>query len=43
MDLLLDAELQCKSTGMPDEAILRRAALRVAQGARALMKAPARR
>lgn len=43
LDLLLEAEMQCKTTGLPDEAILRRAALRVAQGARALMKAPARR
>jgi DNA polymerase-3 subunit delta len=43
LGLLLEAEMQCKSTGMPDEAILRRAALRVAQGARAIMKAPARR
>src|SRR5262249_52038081 len=40
---LLDAEIECKSTGMPDEAILRRAALRVVQGARALKRTPVRR
>ncbi len=43
IDLLLEADMQCKTTGLPDEAILRRAALRIAQGARALAKAPARR
>jgi DNA polymerase-3 subunit delta len=42
LDLLLEADMQCKTTGLPDEAILRRAALRVAQGARALARAPAR-
>jgi DNA polymerase-3 subunit delta len=44
LELLIEAEMQCKTTGLPDEAILRRAALRVAQGARAIMRAgPARR
>lgn len=43
VDLLLEADMQCKTTGLPDEAILRRAALRIAQGARALARAPARR
>ncbi len=41
--LLLEADMQCKTTGLPDEAILRRAALRVAQAARALARAPAKR
>ena len=43
VDLLLEAEMQCKTTGLPDEAILRRTALRIAQGARSLARAPARR
>lgn len=43
LELLLEAEMQCKTTGMPDEAILRRAALRVAQGARALVRTRPRR
>lgn len=34
LDLLTEAELDCKSTGMPDEAICRRALLRLAIGAR---------
>lgn len=34
-ELLLEAELQCKSTGMPEEAILGRALMRLAQAARA--------
>ena len=31
---ILDAELECKSTGMPDEAIARRLCLALAQAAR---------
>jgi DNA polymerase-3 subunit delta len=43
LDLLLEAEVQCKTTGLPDEAIVRRATLRVAQGARNIQRAKARR
>lgn len=35
MELLLEAEIDCKTTGLPPEAICSRALLRVAQGARA--------
>ena len=44
--LLVEAELQCKTTGMPDQAIVRRAAMRLANGAnlaRARMAAGGRR
>ncbi|HJQ56261.1 MAG TPA: hypothetical protein VJ890_05110, partial [Vineibacter sp.] len=43
LDMLLDAEIQSRTTGLPDEALVRRAALRVAQRARSLLRAPARR
>lgn len=35
LELLLEAEVQCKSTGMPEQAILSRALMRLAQAARA--------
>ncbi len=43
LGLLLEAEEQCKTTGLPDEAIVRRATLRIAQGARNIQRARARR
>jgi DNA polymerase-3 subunit delta len=43
LDLLVETEMQCKTTALPREAILRRAALRIAQAARAGTKATARR
>ncbi|MBL8674661.1 MAG: DNA polymerase III subunit delta, partial [Rhodospirillales bacterium] len=38
---IMEAEIDCKTTGMPDDAIARRVAMRVATGARA-MRARAR-
>lgn len=35
LELLLEAEIQCKSTGMPERALLSRALMRIAQAARA--------
>ena len=34
LDRILDAEIQCKSTGLPDEAIARRLCLALASSAR---------
>jgi DNA polymerase-3 subunit delta len=41
LDMLLDAEIQSRTTGLPDEALVRRAALRVAQRARGLLRGQA--
>lgn len=38
LGLILDAEMQCKTTGFPDEAIVRRLCLRLAQAARGLQR-----
>jgi DNA polymerase-3 subunit delta len=35
LSILLEAELDCKTTGMPDRALCSRALLRIAQAARA--------
>jgi DNA polymerase-3 subunit delta len=43
LSIILDAEIACKSTALPDEAIARRLCLRLAQFARASREAQARR
>lgn len=43
LSIILDAEIECKSTALPDEAIARRLCLRLAQFARAAREAQMRR